>query len=184
VRAFVRRPDDAAKQELNQSPLMFIESPYPSDAQQALARKDAIIRVRNAQVEQKVAWCGQPAIALQLVSARGILTNDVPASQTALASQVSALWDELHTGRPWRTAISSTNLSSFERDGDEVGASEPKYLAVIAINTVCKHVRIVWTRVRIPQDCCACASYLCRLQAPECVQQYVQDNNVYKKGHD
>lgn len=52
MRAFVRRPGDAAKQELNQSPLTFIESPFLSDAQQALARKDAIIRVRNAQVWQ------------------------------------------------------------------------------------------------------------------------------------
>lgn len=52
IRAFVRRPGDASKQELNQSPLTFIESPFLSDAQQALARKDAIIRVRNAQVWQ------------------------------------------------------------------------------------------------------------------------------------
>jgi hypothetical protein len=57
VRAFVRRPGDTAKQELNQSPLQFIESPYPSDAQQALARKDAIIRVRNAQVGKDGTWC-------------------------------------------------------------------------------------------------------------------------------
>ncbi len=43
-------PDGSAKQELNQSPLPFLESRFLSNAQQALARKDAIIRVRNAQV--------------------------------------------------------------------------------------------------------------------------------------
>jgi len=50
VRAFVRRPGNGAKQELNQSPLAFVETPYQCGGQQALARKDAIIRVRNAQV--------------------------------------------------------------------------------------------------------------------------------------
>lgn len=50
MRAFVRRPGASAKQELNQSPLAFVETPYQTDSQQALARKDAIIRVRNAQV--------------------------------------------------------------------------------------------------------------------------------------
>lgn len=50
--------------------------------------------------------------------------------------QVSALWDELHTRRPWRAAISASNLSSFDRDGDDVGGADPQYLAVIAINTV------------------------------------------------
>ncbi len=50
MRAFVRRPGNGAKQELNQSPLAFVETPYQCGGQQALARKDAIIRVRNAQV--------------------------------------------------------------------------------------------------------------------------------------
>lgn len=50
--------------------------------------------------------------------------------------QVSALWDELHTRRPWRTATSAGNLSTFDAAGDGIGGADPQYLAVIAINTV------------------------------------------------
>ena len=39
----------ASKQEVNQSPLAFVETPIQANVEQALARKDAIIRVRNAQ---------------------------------------------------------------------------------------------------------------------------------------
>lgn len=56
-----------------------------------------------------------------------------------LLTQVSALWDELHTRRPWRTANSAGNLSSFGLEGGggiDSSGSDPKYLAVIAINTV------------------------------------------------
>ena len=42
--------DGATKQEVNQSPLAFVETPIQANVEQALARKDAIIRVRNAQV--------------------------------------------------------------------------------------------------------------------------------------
>lgn len=37
-------------QELNQSPLLFMEATQLSESQQFVARKDEIIRVRNAQV--------------------------------------------------------------------------------------------------------------------------------------
>lgn len=75
MRAFARRPGDGPKQELNQSPLSFIESPYQSDAQQALARKDAIIRVRNAQVRSFVLRvCGLCVKGLSItVNAAGAL---------------------------------------------------------------------------------------------------------------
>lgn len=49
---------------------------------------------------------------------------------------MSALWDELHTRRPWRTAVAAGNLSSFAMDGSQGDGKPPKYLAVIAINTV------------------------------------------------
>ena len=42
--------DGATRQEVNQSPLAFVETPIQANVEQALARKDAIIRVRNAQV--------------------------------------------------------------------------------------------------------------------------------------
>ena len=50
VRAFMLSLDGATKQEVNQSPLAFVETPIQANVEQALARKDAIIRVRNAQV--------------------------------------------------------------------------------------------------------------------------------------
>lgn len=50
VRAFVKAVDGSGKQELNQSPLPFIESPMEPGMDVALQRKDAIIRVRNAQI--------------------------------------------------------------------------------------------------------------------------------------
>lgn len=50
VRAFVKAVDGSGKQELNQSPLPFIESPMQPGMDVALQRKDAIIRVRNAQI--------------------------------------------------------------------------------------------------------------------------------------
>lgn len=51
VRAFLTIPDDSGsgRRELNQSPLPFIEATQQPHAHQALARKDTIIRVRNAQ---------------------------------------------------------------------------------------------------------------------------------------
>mmetsp|Transcript_13969 Transcript_13969/g.42127 ORF Transcript_13969/g.42127 Transcript_13969/m.42127 type:complete len:589 (-) Transcript_13969:1356-3122(-) len=54
VRAFLTIPDDSGsgRRELNQSPLPFIEATQQPHAHQALARKDTIIRVRNAQVSQ------------------------------------------------------------------------------------------------------------------------------------
>lgn len=45
--------DGATKQEVNQSPLAFVETPIQANVEQALARKDAIIRVRNAQVHAR-----------------------------------------------------------------------------------------------------------------------------------
>ena len=76
---------------------------------------------------------------------------------------MSALWDELHTRRPWRTAISATNLSSFEQRG--VGdASEPKYLAVIAINTVCQHKPAHWKPPNTVQRTDT-AKFVCVLQS-------------------
>jgi hypothetical protein len=50
VRAFVRNKEGTGKQELNQSPLPFIESAAQPGLEEALKRKDAIIRVRNAQI--------------------------------------------------------------------------------------------------------------------------------------
>ncbi|KAK9842558.1 hypothetical protein WJX81_006050 [Elliptochloris bilobata] len=50
VRAFVRNVEGTGKQELNQSPLPFIESASQPGLEEALKRKDAIIRVRNAQI--------------------------------------------------------------------------------------------------------------------------------------
>ncbi|KAK9817855.1 hypothetical protein WJX72_003172 [[Myrmecia] bisecta] len=50
VRAFVRNAKGTAKQELNQSPLTFIETAAQPGLEESLKRKDAIIRVRNAQI--------------------------------------------------------------------------------------------------------------------------------------
>ena len=50
LRAFLGDPHRCGKQELSQSPLPFVESAAQPAAAAALARKDAIIRVRNAQV--------------------------------------------------------------------------------------------------------------------------------------
>ncbi|CAL8462361.1 g1894 [Coccomyxa elongata] len=50
VRAFVKNKEGMAKQELNQSPLPFVESAAQPGLEEALKRKDAIIRVRNAQI--------------------------------------------------------------------------------------------------------------------------------------
>ncbi|KAK9842850.1 hypothetical protein WJX74_003372 [Apatococcus lobatus] len=50
IRAFVKAVDGSGKQELNQSPLPFIESLMEPGMDVALQRKDAIIRVRNAQI--------------------------------------------------------------------------------------------------------------------------------------
>jgi hypothetical protein len=60
LRAFVRSLDGTAQQELNQSPLAFVERVAQDGAETALARKDAIIRVRNAQV--CVRACGCPPL--------------------------------------------------------------------------------------------------------------------------
>ena len=46
--------DGRSKQEVNQSPLDFVETPIQANVEQALARKDAIIRVRNAQVTRSL----------------------------------------------------------------------------------------------------------------------------------
>ena len=50
VRAFVKNAQGNGKQELNQSPLSFIESARQPGLEDSLKRKDAIIRVRNAQI--------------------------------------------------------------------------------------------------------------------------------------
>lgn len=54
MRAFVAvlssSSDSGVRQELNQSPLPFIEARQPTDAHLMISRKDTIIRVRNAQV--------------------------------------------------------------------------------------------------------------------------------------
>ena len=50
LRAFLGDPHRRGKQELSQSPLPFVESAAQPAAAAALARKDAIIRVRNAQI--------------------------------------------------------------------------------------------------------------------------------------
>jgi len=50
IRAFVKNLQGTAKQELNQSPLPFIESREEPGKEEALKRKDGIIRVRNAQI--------------------------------------------------------------------------------------------------------------------------------------
>lgn len=50
LRAFLGDPLRRGKQELSQSPLPFVESAAQPAAAAALARKDAIIRVRNAQI--------------------------------------------------------------------------------------------------------------------------------------
>ena len=50
LRAFLGDPRRRGKQELCQSPLPFVETAAQPAAAAALARKDAIIRVRNAQI--------------------------------------------------------------------------------------------------------------------------------------
>ena len=50
IRAFASKPHSTSKQELNQSPLAFIESASEPGLEEALKRKDNIIRVRNAQI--------------------------------------------------------------------------------------------------------------------------------------
>jgi len=50
LRAYAANPARTARQELAQSPLPFLETAASPDPAAALARKDAIIRVRNAQV--------------------------------------------------------------------------------------------------------------------------------------
>ncbi|CAL5227666.1 g10673 [Coccomyxa viridis] len=50
IRAFVKNKEGMAQQELNQSPLPFVESASQPGLEEALKRKDAIIRVRNAQI--------------------------------------------------------------------------------------------------------------------------------------
>ena len=50
VRAFVQNAKGDGKQEVNQSPLTFVESTLEPALGEALKRKDAIIRVRNAQI--------------------------------------------------------------------------------------------------------------------------------------
>jgi hypothetical protein len=65
VQAFVRSidknssegADNQQGQELNQSPLPFIEARQLSAPQQSMARKDEIIRVRNAQVRSIFCIC-------------------------------------------------------------------------------------------------------------------------------
>ena len=50
IRAFVSNPHSTSKQELNQSPLAFVETASEPGLEEALKRKDNIIRVRNAQI--------------------------------------------------------------------------------------------------------------------------------------
>ena len=50
IRAFASNPHSTSKQELNQSPLAFIETASEPGLEEALKRKDNIIRVRNAQI--------------------------------------------------------------------------------------------------------------------------------------
>ena len=50
IRAFASNPHSTSKQELNQSPLAFIETASEPGLDEALKRKDNIIRVRNAQI--------------------------------------------------------------------------------------------------------------------------------------
>lgn len=50
IRAFVSNPHSTSKQELNQSPLAFVETASEPGLAEALKRKDNIIRVRNAQI--------------------------------------------------------------------------------------------------------------------------------------
>ena len=112
------------KQELNQSPLPFMESrsqpgercsqprcaclpentklqglellPHScTGMEEALKRKDSIIRVRNA--------------------------------------QIAALWDELHTRQPWKNALEGESLVSLP---DEAAKNASRALVVFGINTV------------------------------------------------
>lgn len=50
IRAFASNPHSTSKQELNQSPLAFVETASEPGLEEALKRKDNIIRVRNAQI--------------------------------------------------------------------------------------------------------------------------------------
>lgn len=50
IRAFVSNPQSTSKQELNQSPLAFVETASEPGLDEALKRKDNIIHVRNAQI--------------------------------------------------------------------------------------------------------------------------------------
>ena len=50
IRAFVSNPESTSKQELNQSPLAFVETASEPGLEEALKRKDNIIHVRNAQI--------------------------------------------------------------------------------------------------------------------------------------
>lgn len=70
-------------------------------------------------------------------------------------AQVSQLWDELHMRQPWRNAVRGGNVSSLQ--AAELGReAPPRYLAVIAINTV-----------RAPPQTWACCSDR-RMQSPPC----------------
>jgi hypothetical protein len=76
--------------------LSGLECNVHAGLEEALKRKDAIIRVRNA--------------------------------------QISALWDELHTRKPWTNALSGDAPINLQTDAP-VNAS--RKLLVIGINTVC-----------------------------------------------
>ena len=79
--------DGATKQEVNQSPLAFVETPIQANVEQALARKDAIIRVRNAQARARArqgksnACCPEQVLRLLMPAMRRKI-----ADETRLAS--------------------------------------------------------------------------------------------------
>lgn len=106
VRAFVRRPGNGAKQELNQSPLAFVETPYQCGGQQALARN-------GSQGD------GKPPKYLAVIAINTVLFS-------ALNFLLCLKLRLLGQGKPVALLMGGSK-------GDK---TPPKYLAVLAINTV------------------------------------------------
>jgi hypothetical protein len=119
VRAFASNAARTARQELSQSPLPFLETASSPDPGSALARKDAIIRVRNAQVA--ALWdelhTRQPW--------RNALADGGPVSFGS-ATVVGAGGGG--NGQDARAGITPAN-------GTTDGTAPPPYTAVLAINT-------------------------------------------------
>ena len=110
MRAFVQNAKGDGKQEVNQSPLTFMESTMEPALGEALKRKDAIIRVRNAQISALWDELHTRQPWRNAISGDGLVSfSEAPSNSTrklaVLGINTVSCWCPQGCSRGWQTVI-------------------------------------------------------------------------------